>query len=290
MRKALVLVVAVMVLCPPMPAQTLERITVDTVFAFYPGSGQSTGQGSEFFPSNISGIPDPRATISAPSADPREICSIGLNGEIIVGFKGYEIVDGPGADFIIFENAFVWGEGRYYREPARVEVSEDGFVWTPFPFDSLTLVGCAGRTPTTGNDPFDASVSGGDAFDLSDIGVHNIRWIKLVDVTKIILDNTNHPDYDPTLTGFDLDAVVSTHGVRVVDQSSNVLVPRTASVQLNVSSTSAEFEVFDVSGRLVWSETLREGIHIRDLQFLPVAVALTRLRSGNDLYPVKVLR
>ena len=96
-----------------MQAQDLTRITADTVLRFTPGSGQSTGQGPAFFPSNIFGIPDPTATEETPSVDPREVCSIGLDGEIIIGFDGHVIVDAPGPDFTVFENVFIWNEGRY---------------------------------------------------------------------------------------------------------------------------------------------------------------------------------
>ena len=139
-------------------AQTLERTAIDTVADLVPGRIQNTGQGPAFFPANLFGVPDPRATDTTPSTDPREICSIGVGGQIVVGFADHAVVDAPGPDLIIFENAFRYGAGKLYAEPARVEVSRDGVVWTAFPYDSLSLLGCAGVTPTTGDDPFDPQV------------------------------------------------------------------------------------------------------------------------------------
>jgi hypothetical protein len=188
-----------------------NRSGADTLISFKPGSGQSFGQESEYFPQNIFGLPDTNGSQNAPSSDPGQVCSIGLGGEIILGFRNYILIDGEGPDFTIFENAFNNPvTSRVFAEPAKLSVSKDGINFKEFPFDSLTLKGCAGIIPTNGKeDPFNPEVSGGNCFDLKDVDLDSIRFIKISDICQIVLDNPGHPYYDPIISGFDLDAVVS---------------------------------------------------------------------------------
>lgn len=271
-------------------AQTLERAAIDTVAELVPGRLQNTGQGPAFFPANLFGVPDPRATDTTPSTDPREICSIGVGGQIVVGFADHAVVDAPGPDLIIFENAFRYGAGKLYAEPARVEVSRDGVVWTVFPFDSVSLLGCAGVTPTTGADPFDPLVCGGDQFDLAQIGVDSIRWVRLTDLCDMILSDRTHPYYDPTLSGFDLDAITTPHAVRVADALTVTLEPRAAIIEISVPSGTGRYQVHDVSGRLLWQEDLAAGIHQRSLYHLAVTCGLVTVSTDADVRTIKVLR
>ena len=194
---------------------------IDTVYSFLPGSGQNTGQSSEYFPMNIFGPPSQNASSSIPESNPSQILSIGLGGEIIVGFKNSYIIDGDGVDFIIFENAFVNPiNNKIFIEPAIISVSEDGINYIQFPFDTLTLEGCAGTKPTNGKkNPFDYNVSGGNGFDLAVLGLKRARYIKISDISHIILENEKHPFYDPTISGFDLDAVA---GIYVVEEANKI--------------------------------------------------------------------
>ena len=79
--------------------------------------------------------------------------SLGLGGSITLAFTDNAIVDGPGVDFTVFENAFLLaGEvtGAPYAEPATVSVSEDGEHWVGFPcaLDQPPYYpGCAGVYP-----------------------------------------------------------------------------------------------------------------------------------------------
>ena len=191
-----------------------QSIAIDTVYSFIPGTGQNSGQDSLYFPQNIFGNPDKRATKVTPANDPNQILSLGLGGEIIVGFKNYFIVNGEGSDFIIFENAFVNPlNGKVFAEPGRVSVSKDEINYIDFPFDSLTLQGCAGITPTFWNKKYPLN-SGGDKFDLNDIGLDTINYIKIKDISQMLLDNPEHPFYDVTISGFDLDAVIGINYVK----------------------------------------------------------------------------
>ncbi|MBS1912174.1 MAG: hypothetical protein JST22_09325 [Bacteroidetes bacterium] len=182
----------------------------DAVERFQPGQG--AGFGMDYFPANVLGLPDSTARADVPSVDPRQILGLGLGGEIVLRFDRHMIVDGPGPDFTVFENAFRYSAGsrnRVYAEPGQVAVSRDGVTFVSFPFDSLTLHGCAGVTPTNGEaDPGDPVLSGGDSFDLAQLGIDSVRYVRIRDVTGVVKGNPSSPFWDPTLNGFDLDAVV----------------------------------------------------------------------------------
>ena len=190
-----------------------QPVTPDAVVSVTFGEGG--GRGEEEMPGNVLGLPDSTARENVPTIDPSQVLSLGLGGEIILKFEQGVVVDAPGVDFTIFENAFVYrisGEDRLYAEPGEVAVSRDGFTFIPFPFDSLSLKGCAGVTPTHGDmDPGNPEVSGGDGFDLAELGIDSIRFIRIRDVSVILKENSSHPFYDITVNGFDLDAVVGIH-------------------------------------------------------------------------------
>ena len=67
-----------------------------------------------------------------------DVLSLGVGGEILLGFGDRAIVDGKGADLIVFENAFWPGNDKraVFAEPGEVAVSEDGKTWQAFECDS----------------------------------------------------------------------------------------------------------------------------------------------------------
>lgn len=260
----------------------------DTVARFTPGIGQSTGQGPIFFPTNIFTGPAPLASDTVPLTEPRDVCSIGLGGVIVVGFRSAVIVDGPGADFTIFENAFRF-LGRIYAEPAKVEVSKDGMMWKEFPFDSLTLIGCAGITPTTGADPFDPAVSGGDTFDLATVGVDTVRWIRITDVTSIIRNDPSHPYFDPTLSGFDLDVVIGLHAVPAAFSQALTDVVQSSIVRVDAPRPST-LSVFDVQGTVLYRTSIPSGVIMFDLAPFTSGALFVVIDDGVQRSTLKVLR
>lgn len=190
-------------------------ITIDTVISFIPGEGQNAGQDSIYYPKNIFGDPVMNNNISIPANSPEQILSLGIDGEIVVGFKKYKIIDGEGFDFIIFENVFLNPvNGKYFIEPAEISVSQDGINYTTFPYDTVSFNGCAGVNPTLWNKR-NILNSGGDKFDLNNLGLDHISFIKIKDISKKILSNPEHPNYDPIISGFDLDAVIGINYVRI---------------------------------------------------------------------------
>lgn len=184
------------------------------VVRFTPGEGAGFGQSK--MPEVVLGPPQGKG-VTAGSLD---VLSLGKGGEIVLGFGERVIVDGPGADFVVFENVF-WpagNEDEVYAEPGEVAVSMDGENWTVFPCnvtsydpnvqrDLELLKGCAGTTPAHAYDaealvPLDPALSGGDAFDLAEIGVSEVRYVRIRDVS--------HHGETPS-AGFDLDAVGVVH-------------------------------------------------------------------------------
>jgi hypothetical protein len=206
----------------------------DTVFSVKWGTGQTFGR--EQFPRNVLGLPDTSARPNVPASSSREVCSLGMGGEIIIGWKNAVLLNGMGADFTIFENPFIRFDEKVFAEPAKVAVSRDGVRFVEFPFDSLRLRGCAGVTPTNGNNsPFNPRISGGDSFDLAQIGMDSVRYIKITDISAMVLNNPQHPFYDPTISGFDLDAIVGL---------SLVVPQQTTSVTTSVSRENADEHSF----------------------------------------------
>ncbi|MCX7834646.1 MAG: cell surface protein [bacterium] len=166
--------------------------------------GDGAGFGQNFFPDNIFGPPDSSARASVPSADEREILTLGSGGEIILQFLDGGIENGNGPDFTIFENVFQYAQNQYYRETAFVSVSVNGTDWYPFPYDTTTFQGLAGVHPTNGNENYlDPNRSGGDSFDLSDVGLMKAYYIKITDTNGMVRDSG---------PSFDLDAVVAIYG------------------------------------------------------------------------------
>src|SRR5262249_10847144 len=156
--------------------------------------------------------------------------SLGLGGSIVLEFTDNVIVDGPGPDFTVFENAFLQDgivTSAPFAEPGTVSVSADGIHFTAFPCALSTppyFPGCAAVYPVFATDAASALVpsttpiaalvgvpggtafvppagSGGDSFDLALVGLHAARFVRIdASMLKPALAG---------LSGFDLDAVVA---------------------------------------------------------------------------------
>ncbi len=262
-----------------------ERGWIDTVFAFDPGRGQSFGR--EYFPANVFGPPDTAARPERPSASPRQILSLGMGGEIVVGFRERAVVNGPGPDFVVFENAFRTPSGKVFAEPAIVSVSRDGISWHQFPWDSLTLQGCAGLTPTNGAavDLLDPTADGGgDWFDLETLGIDTIRYIRISDITGWLAARPEHPFWDPTLSGFDLDAVGSRYLVQLSSHNTpNSFVHRRHLILSEPClprsffgvASGTSYHLYTLEGRLLQAGKVDEQL------CLPYRGAILLLRVGS---------
>jgi hypothetical protein len=142
-----------------------------------------------------------------------DVLTLGNGGSITLAFGGQEIVDGPGPDFIVFENAFYAGGDptAVFAELGTVAVSDDGETWKSFPCTATEAPygSCAGWRPVYANpdengiSPTDPAVAGGDPFDLADLGVTRARYVRI----------TDRPDQTGLAGAFDLDAVSLVHAV-----------------------------------------------------------------------------
>jgi len=185
---------------------------IDCVDSFVPGDASF---GHDLLPTVLFGPPRGAGALGG-----TDVVSLGCGGEITVYFAGEGIEDGPGDDFIVFENPFALSDGSTFVEPALVFVSDDGERWREFPcdLDAQPPIGCAGiglvragapDNPGDAIDPQEHEAAGGDAFDLAEVGLSHARWIRLVDVGELY--------YGHGLWcaggagGFDLDAIAAIH-------------------------------------------------------------------------------
>lgn len=185
----------------------VEDPFADEVVSFEP---VAAGAGADEMPGIVLGPPE-GAGAGAGGAD---TVSLGCGGAITLRFDPPAIVDGPGPDLIVFENAFVVSGGGIFADPAQVEVSADGEVFVAFACDPETLAGCAGQAPVRSNtescvDPTDPALAGGDAYDLADVGLATAAWVRIVDRSA---ENEDASRWcSAPNAGFDLDAVAARH-------------------------------------------------------------------------------
>src|ERR1700722_2425035 len=134
-----------------------------------------------------------------------DVVSLGVGGEIVLSFAPNAIVDGPGVDFIVFENAFDIGGNASdpYAEPGEVSVSDDGTTWTTYPCTATSYPygECAGwhpvySAPGNGISPVDPSTAGGDPFDLADVGLSQARFVRIRDVSGEVCPDAGGPTAD----------------------------------------------------------------------------------------------
>ncbi|MEO8797578.1 MAG: hypothetical protein ABI551_06815 [Polyangiaceae bacterium] len=181
---------------------------VTAVVDFVPGV--CAGFGSDAMPTVVEGPPSGGGM----QMGGLDVVSLGTGGSITLSFAPNGIIDGPGADFIVFENPFVVNvsdPSTVFAELGEVSVSDDGITWTTFACTATAYPygACAGwhpvlSSPENGISPVDPHAAGGDAFDLKDVGVAHARFVRIVDKTNEACPESGAK---PTKNGFDLDAV-----------------------------------------------------------------------------------
>ena len=133
-----------------------------------------------------------------------DVLSLGVGGDVTLGFD-VTITNGPGADFIVFENGFSF-MGLTFPEMVIVEVSTNGVDFARFPlryngpqmplgaFDGVpwgVYSGAAGLVPPLANvltntlDPRNPVEAGGEALDLDDLADDPLVQMGLVDLNAI---------------------------------------------------------------------------------------------------------
>jgi len=182
-----------------------------------------------------------------------DVLSLGLGGSVIVRFDDNVIVDGPGDDFTVFENAFMTRNGTEisvpFAEPGRVLVSQDGVTFHALGTCNLTDPGsppwyadCAGVRPVLSDGTGDTSHAsipspagafealigqlsflaelpegaGGDSFDLANTPIGWARYVR-IEGASFVPGGVGGPD----TSGFDLDAVAAIRSVPATDANGN---------------------------------------------------------------------
>ncbi len=126
----------------------------------------------------------------AGSTDVYSLTLDGARPELVLGFSGRVVRDGPGTDLVVYENPFLIDGGGVFVDPLIVGVSPDGERFVDFPHRYLApdpavwsddpdhWEGFAGITPTLLEEPegpADDPATGGDRFDLQDLPAGPVR-------------------------------------------------------------------------------------------------------------------
>lgn len=160
-----------------------------------------------------------------------DVFSLGLDEALTLSWGGRVVTDGPGADFVVFENPFRHPGGVFF-DPIVIELSADGETWITWPHrllpgpeperDPALWQGFAGLTPVwlhaedAPMHPFDPA-AGGDAFDLAAlpddgeagrIRRSGFRFVRLVSAGGRVDPATGAPfPMHPVSDGPDIDGV-----------------------------------------------------------------------------------
>ena len=236
-------------LCAPGLVPAAERshpvdCLPDRVISFDPlATNPASLFGAAWVPGIVLGPPGDSQAIEGSFS----VATLGFGGSVTVGFDDIVIEDRPGADFILFENAFfrlplpasATDDFHIFAEPGLVEVSADGSVWHSFPFDPQALQavadlpangdvnralyrqlsGLAGITPSfTGNwtvaddpavfDPLGSGGISGAGGDAFDLADVGLAEARFIRIT----DGNTQIGFPGVGEGFELDAVVVLHG------------------------------------------------------------------------------
>lgn len=250
----------------------------------------------------------------ATGASDKQVVSLGDSGTAVLTFTP-PIVNGPGADFAVFENGFAdpMDPESAYMELAFVEVSSDGISYFRFPSVSLTpdssqvagtgqymnarkVNNLAGKYISGFGTPFDLQEMAG----ISGLDVNNITHVRIVDVigdvaTHKSLDAGGRVINDPYPTpfptgGFDLDAVGVIHqlGGTSVSHAANPWAlkagPNPVSDMLHIHigrpQQALSLRVIDVAGHVLYQATVAGDNHSISFKNLPAGAYL--LTAGDE--------
>lgn len=236
--------------------------------------------------------------MAAGAADGQTV-SLGDGGRATLAFNP-PIVDGPGADFAVFENGFHIrnNSDSDFLELAFVEVSSDGQKWVRFPAQSANdtniqlatfdgskaskVHNLAGKYTSGFGTPFDLA----ELSDSTGLDLMAIRYVRVIDVVGSLDDQLCSRDAlgnkinDPFPTpfnqgGFDLDAV----GVIYNQHSPNGLERiRTFVPYPNPCRTETGIRIAEEDGTLKWSVFDLSGKQLREGS---TAIAAKGLRAGT---------
>lgn len=180
--------------------------------------GEDAGHGQEKMPGIVLGPSDG----SGSGSQSTHVVSLGEGGAITLAFDQNRcVLDLGGDDLAVMENAFyINGDpNNRFIEAAWVAVSQDGVNFIEFPASVNTQIestgnpqrysGFAGIEPVyPGSDPDEV---GGDRFDLAEVGLEWIRYVRITDTGGDPEDAGDAMPPGSKMSGFDLDAIGAIH-------------------------------------------------------------------------------
>lgn len=237
------------------------------------------------------------------------VVSLGDGGSVVLEFE-HAIINGPGADFAVFENSF----SDTFLELALVEVSSDGIQFEMFPpisntpttpqvdgfgtLDTQLVHNLAGKYRAMYGTPFNL-----DDIDAEIVDLNNIRFVRVTDVVGSIdarygnFDANANIINDPWPTpfpssGFDLDAIGVIYDRRYLtiqeaDLQQLKVFPNPFTENLNfriesLNEASYEVQIFDLSRKKVF-ERIGDGLAPLNLGFLSKGMYVIQIRNGNEV-------
>lgn len=187
---------------PPIVCEDPAVVFAQAVDSFEPGL--NAGYGQIDMPNIVLGPP---AGHGIEGGGSMSVVSLGIGGSIVFSFGEYQIENGEGVDFSVFENPFLIGraENNPYAELAEVSVSQDGLTWFTYPCDTeqdYPWRGCAGWSLVESFGGCEQALTfadmGGDGFDLEEL---SLEWAKFVRIRDLALAGA------APSAGFDADGV-----------------------------------------------------------------------------------
>ncbi|MGB0851493.1 MAG: T9SS type A sorting domain-containing protein [Bacteroidia bacterium] len=234
-----------------------------------------------------------------------DVLSLGDGGVVVLTFDD-PIVNRSGYDFAVFENGFKVGLS-YYLELAHVEVSKNGVDYTRFPSESLVDTSFQTNNFSYTDPRLLYNLAGkhqapyGSLFDLDEIGLDTINYVRLIDVVGSVNDSFGSRDSKGRLindpwpspfesSGFDLDAVGIVNGAILKREEhvlSNVKIYPTrtrSNASINVDAPEgSDTRVFDMHGKEVLVATSNR------FRISTAGVYVVQVSNGTRLYTQKVI-
>lgn len=235
------------------------------------------------------------------------VVSLGDGGSVILYFNP-PIINGPGFDFAVFENAF----NDSFLELAHVEISENGIDYYRFPSVSLTQIDSQTATfgPTSPENIHNLAgkyrMPFGTPFDIDEIVDSNLPtlfyFVKITDVVGSInslyatRDSKGNIINDPWPTnfassGFDLDAVgVINQGVfngLMSPEKEKMVFYHEFNNEITAIQNLKDIQIFTVNGsKVLEKNTLKKGENL-SLSILSAGIYILKSESGFQRFSIQ---
>jgi hypothetical protein len=241
---------------------------------------------------------------AANDTDATNAISLGDGGYAVLSFTT-PIVNGEGADFVVFENSL----NDVFLELAFVEVSSDNVHFVRFPASSFTptdqQVGSfgsvdarhinhlAGKYRIGWGTPFDLSVLA----DSGNLDINNIRYVKIIDVVGCIdslyasYDAEGRIINDPYPTnfasgGFDLSGVGVIHNATSAIKNANSIAykvyPNPCSDYIIVEGDCASIIIYNSVGQLIKNINVEDNLKQIDVSSFPAGIYYLCVNAFNQ--------